>query len=153
MYFTNTLNALNFAPMGSGTWDKTGANYNISRILNPDFSLNQEAMDAYSPPYWSASYALQFFFGFAASTGAMVYSVLWYGVPAYHGMRDAFRNRRSNYDDPYLKLMETFPRVPHWWYGILLLICSGLSIGQLYGGEMQLPWWYVPHLSVLCSTD
>ncbi|KAF7956268.1 hypothetical protein EAE96_005188 [Botrytis aclada] len=141
LYFTNTLNAMNFPAMGSGTYDSTGASYNISRILNPDYTLNQEAMDAYSKPYWSASYALQFFFGFAASTGAMLYAALWYGKPAYQGMKDAFRNRRSNYDDPYLKLMEEFPRVPHWWYGLLLLVCSGLAIGQLYGGEMQLPWW------------
>ncbi|TGO18930.1 hypothetical protein BPAE_0360g00010 [Botrytis paeoniae] len=149
LYFTNTLNALNFPAMGSGTYDSTGTTYNISRILNPDYTLNQEAMDAYSKPYWSASYALQFFFGFAASTGAMVYAALWYGMPAYHGMKDAFRNRRSNYDDPYLKLMEVFPRVPHWWYGILLLVCSGLAIGQLYGGEMQLPWWGFILISII----
>ncbi|KAI9642559.1 hypothetical protein NHQ30_009364 [Ciborinia camelliae] len=150
IYFTNSLNALNFAPMDSGTWDDTGAKYNISRILNPDFTLNQEAMDAYSQPYWSASYALQFFFGFAASTGAMVYAVLWYGAPAYRGIKDAFSNRRNSYDDPYLKLMEIFPRVPHWWYAILLLICTALSIGQLYGGEMQLPWWYVSPFLLQC---
>ncbi|ATZ50510.1 hypothetical protein BCIN_06g00120 [Botrytis cinerea B05.10] len=149
LYFSNTLNALNFKAMGSGTYDSTGSSYNISRILNSDYTLNQEAMDAYSPPYWSASYALQFFFGFAASTGAMVYAALWYGMPAYHGMRDAFRNRRSNYDDPYLKLMEVSPRVPHWWYGLLLLICSGLAIGQLYGGEMQLPWWGFILISII----
>jgi len=37
--------------------------------------------------------------------------------------------------------MEHLPRVPHWWYGLLLLACLGLALGQLYGGQMQLPWW------------
>lgn len=141
MYFTNAINAKNFAPMSAGTWDSDGLKYNISRILNPDKTLNQAAMDAYSRPYWSASYAMLFFFGFASSTGAMLYSILWYGKQAYSGFKQAWNNRRDSYDDPYLKLMEHLPRVPHWWYGLLLAICVALSIGQLYGGGMQLPWW------------
>jgi hypothetical protein len=141
MYFTNALNAKNFAPMSSGTWDATGATYNISAILTPQMTLNQTAMDLYSKPYWSASYAMNFFWGFAASTGAMVYSVLFYGPAAYRGLKYAFKSRREPIEDPYLKLMEHLPRVPHWWYLSLLLACTALAIGQLYGADMQLPWW------------
>lgn len=57
-------------------------------------------------------------------------------------MKDGWKNRRSDYDaDPYLKLMEIHPRVPHWWYIALLLACTALSIGTLYGAGLQLPWW------------
>jgi hypothetical protein len=141
MYFANAMNALNYAAMSSDTFDDTGAPYNITLILNPDNTLNQTAMDNYSRPYWSASYAFTFFCGFAASTGAMLYACLFYGKSSWRGLKESISGRRERIDDPYLELMEHLPRVPHWWYGLLLLICGGLSIGQLYGGEMQLPWW------------
>ncbi|RDW77488.1 hypothetical protein BP6252_05541 [Coleophoma cylindrospora] len=141
MYFTNTLNAKNFPPMSSGTFDSNGTTYNITRIMNPDFTLNQAAMDAYSAPHWSLSYAMYFFWGFAASTGALMYAILWYGKSSYRSTVDAFKNIHNDYDDPYLKLMSRCERVPHWWYGLLLAICVALSIGMLYGGDMQLPWW------------
>lgn len=141
MYFSNALQAKTFAPMSSGTWDKDGNTFNISRVLTPQYTLNQTAMDDYSMPYWSASYAMSFFWGFASSTGAMLYAILFYGPQAWRGLKAAFKSQREEIDDPYLKLMEHLPRVPHWWYMILLGICSALAIGQLYGGEMQLPWW------------
>lgn len=141
MYFTNTLNAKTYAPMSSGTFDDTGAKYNISRVLNADHTLNQAAMDAYSLPQWSVSYAMYFFCGFAASTGAMLYACLYYGPQAWKGIKEGWFDSRSDEDDPYLKLMDKFPRVPHWWYGLLLVICAALAIGQLYGAGMQLPWW------------
>jgi hypothetical protein len=141
MYFTNVLNAKNYPPMSSGTWDDTGVSYNISLVLTPQYTLNKTAMLDYSLPQWSTSYAMYFFCGFAASTGAMVYSILWYGKQAWAGFRDAWQNRRSDYNDPYLKLMAHLPRVPHWWYGALLAICTALALGQLYAADMQLPWW------------
>lgn len=134
------MNAQNYSAVSSGTWDSTGAKYNITRILTPQYTLNETAMNEYSRPYWSPSYALYFFFGFCASTGALLYSILYYGKSSYIQLKDSFKNRRTEYDDPYLKLMEHLPRVPHWWYGALLIICLALAIGQLYGGQMELPW-------------
>lgn len=61
MYFNNALNAKNFPPMSSDTFDDTGATYNITSVITADYQLNQTAMDNYSRPYWSASYAMTFF--------------------------------------------------------------------------------------------
>ncbi len=143
LYFTNVLDAKNYAPMSSGTWDDTGAKYNISRVLNSDFTLNQTAMDAYSRPQWSVSYAMYFFWGFAATTGALMYAILWYGKQAWIGLKESWNNKRSSHNDPYLALMDKFPRAPHWWYALLLGLCSALAIAQLYGSDMELPWWWV----------
>ena len=33
----------------SSTYDNTGAPYNTTRIMNPDFTLNEEAYSNYSP--------------------------------------------------------------------------------------------------------
>jgi hypothetical protein len=141
MYFTNTLNAKNYPPMSSKTFDDTGAVYNISSIMNPDWTLNQEAMDNYSLPNWSISYAMYFFWGFCCSAGALVWSILWYGKDSYIAIKEAWQGRRDDYGDPYLKLMSRTGRVPHWWYLTLLAVCVALSLGCLYGADIGLPWW------------
>lgn len=141
MYFTNTLKAQNFPPMSSGTFDVSGAKYKTSSVLTPQWSLNQTAMDAYSLPHWSISYAMYFFWGFAASAGALVWSALWFGKDSYVALVEAWNGRQSDYNDPYLKLMSRTQRVPHWWYLTLLAACMALSLGCLYGAEIGLPWW------------
>lgn len=141
MYFNNVMNAKTYPAMNTGTWDDTGAAYNISQIMTPQYTLNETALQDYSMPQWSTSYAMYFFCGFAASTGALVYAGLWYGKQAYRGLKDAWSNRRTDYNDPYLKLMAHLPRAPHWWYATLLGVCAALAIAQLYAADMQLPWW------------
>jgi len=39
-----------FLPMvDSNVWDNTGKHYNVSRILTPEFTLDEQAYKAYSP--------------------------------------------------------------------------------------------------------
>lgn len=38
----------------SGLFDNTGEAYNVSRVLNPDYTINEGAYAAYSSPYQSA---------------------------------------------------------------------------------------------------
>lgn len=141
LYFTNTLRSKDFPAMSSSTFDTTGSSYNISRIMTAQNTLDQAAMEAYSAPYWSTSYAMYFFWGFASSAGAIAFAVLWYGKDAYNIIVDVWNNRKTHADDPYMKMMDGLPRVPHWWYLCILVVCGGLSIGTLYGGGFQLPWW------------
>lgn len=61
LYFTDTLDAYNFPPMSSNTFDSTGNRYNITAVLTPEYTLNQTAMDDYSIPRWSTSYASKSF--------------------------------------------------------------------------------------------
>lgn len=144
IYFSNVLGAKVFAPMSSGTWDASGAKYNVSIVLAPNFQLNQTAMDSYSAPHWSFSYAMHFFWGFASTSAVLTYAVLFHGNSSWEILRSSWENRQSkvfDYQDPYLKLTAHLPRVPHWWYISLLSVCLLLSIAQLSGGDMQLPWW------------
>lgn len=61
LYYTKTLDAQNFAVMSSGTFDKNGEEFNISRVLTSDYRLDQAGMDAYSRPYWGVSYVFSSF--------------------------------------------------------------------------------------------
>lgn len=141
LYYTNVFSSQTFPAMSSDTFDDTGASYNISRILTPNYQLNQTAMDEYSKPHWSTSYVFYFFWGFAASTGAMLWAALWYGPDCYQIFKNAMKGKVEDYGDPYLKLMSIHKRVPHWWYYSLLAVCAALSLGTIYGGQFELPWW------------
>lgn len=143
LYFTNTMNAQTFAPMSSGTWAEDGSEYNITRVVTADSRLNETAMAEYSQPRWSPSYAFYFFWGFAGTSAALVYAILWYGKRTVQALYNTFVKRRddNDYNDPYLKVMSFDPRVPHWWYLVLLVVCLALSFAQCYQGEMTLSWW------------
>lgn len=78
----------------SSTYDNTGASYNVSKILTPEFTLDEEAYKAYSPvfirfdtPYsvnseintyvaYSTTFALSYGLSFAAITALIVYTYL-----------------------------------------------------------------------------
>lgn len=100
--------------------------------MTPDFTLNQAAMDDYSLPFWSPTFAIHYFWGFATLAGSWVYAVLWHGKDAWRAVKATFRGQRQDYDDPYLKVMSFDPRVPHWWYLILLAVCAALSLATIY---------------------
>lgn len=150
LYFTNTRDSQAVPVMSSSTFDSSGLSYNISRVLTPNFRGNYTAMAEYSLPYWSTSYAMSFFWGFASSAAAIVFAVCFYGSTAWYVIRKTVKDGRGSYsDDPYLKVMDSHPRVPHWWYLIILVIAGGLSIGSLYGGDWGLPWWGFIVISVV----
>ncbi|EFY84304.1 oligopeptide transporter OPT family [Metarhizium acridum CQMa 102] len=142
MFFANVLGSQRFPAMSSGTFDKSGADYNISRVLSGGQTLNKTVMEAYSDLYWSGSYVMYFFWGFACSTAAIAFAILWHGKDALRAAINTFTGVRSDYeDDPYLRLMSSAARVPHWWYVCLLIVCTCLSLVCLYGADLGLPWW------------
>lgn len=143
LYYANVLDAQKYGAMSALTFDRNGNEYNVSRILTPDHKLNRTALGHYSEPYWSVPYVFSFYWGFAASTGACLYVLLWYGRDSWEVMRNAFGKRDNllHGDDPYIRLMAGSRRVPHWWYLVLLAICFGLSLATIDGGNLDLPWW------------
>lgn len=55
---------------------------------------------------------------------------------------NSFRGQTMHYnDDPYLKLMSKYPKVPRTWYYIVLAVSISLSILTFYQGGFQLSWW------------
>ncbi|KAL6364169.1 hypothetical protein LRP88_02085 [Fusarium phalaenopsidis] len=150
LYFGNVNDSKNLPAMSSSTFDFSGSSYNISRVLTANGHGNHTAMAEYSLPFWSTSYAMNFFWGFASSAGAIVFSILWYGKEGVQTVRETLAKGRVSYkDDPYLQAMSGFPRVPHWWYLTILVLAGGFSIGSLYGGDWGLPWWGFIVISVV----
>nr|XP_001400241.2 hypothetical protein ANI_1_3030024 [Aspergillus niger CBS 513.88] len=128
IYFTNTMNAQNFAPMDTDTYTVNGSTYDVSAIVGSNLEVNRTALAEYGSPYWAPSYVFYWFWTFAALTASMTYAILWYGKSGWEDFKNAWNNKRSDYDDPYLKLMSFQKRVwgtllgPFINYGFMQLI-------------------------------
>lgn len=146
-YFSDALGSLRFPPMSSETFDTSGRLYNVSMILTPSLELNQTALELYSTPRWSFSYAMHFFWGFASASAMVTYATLFHGHTILQALRNVCKlDRKPARDseaekDPYIQLTAHHSRVPQPWYAVLLAGCLCLGIIQLYASDMQLPWW------------
>lgn len=126
----------------SSTFDNTGMPYNTSRVMNPDFSLNDEAYAAYSPVFLSTTSVLSYGLGFAAITSILVHTVLYYRHTLMEAFKAAIQNRHEDsQEDIHGKLMRRYKAVPEWWYGIVFCIILGISMAFLYVEKTGLPWW------------
>jgi hypothetical protein len=75
LHFSGTWYADYFVVQSSDAFDNTGAKYNVSRILNDQLLLNEEAYHAYSPLYFSTQFALCYGLSFAAVAAVIIQCV------------------------------------------------------------------------------
>ncbi len=92
-------------------------------------------------PTTSLEILVYFFWGFACSTGALVYAALFYGKDSWNAVKDAWNGRRDDYDDPYLKLMSRNPRVLTGGTSLSSSSASPSLSAASYGAGIGLPWW------------
>jgi OPT family oligopeptide transporter len=124
LHYSGTWSA-KFLPMSdSSTYDNTGAAYNVTRILTPEFTLNLEAYKAYSPLFLSTTFALSYGLSFAAIASLVVYTYLNHGKQIWQ----QFRNSTNEEPDIHMKMMQKYKEAPTWWYMILFAFMVGLSL-------------------------
>lgn len=110
-----------FLPMSdSSTYDNTGSTYNVSRILTPEFTLNDQAYREYSPLFISTTFAMSYGLSFAAIASLIVYTYLHHGSMIWA----QWKNSKSEEDDIHMKLMRKYPEAPTWWYMSLFALVS-----------------------------
>ncbi|KAI0121994.1 small oligopeptide transporter [Daldinia grandis] len=127
-----------FLPMSdSSTYDNTGATYNVSKILTPQFTLDEEAYKAYSPIFISTTFALSYGLSFAAITALMVYTYLHHSKAIW----DQYRNSTSEKPDIHMKLMQKYKEAPSWWYFSLFAIVLALAFVSVLAYPTNLTWW------------
>lgn len=116
-----------FLPMSdSSTYDNTGAPYNTSRVLTPEFTLDQQAYEGYSPLFISTTFAISYGLSFAAIASLIVYTYLHHGSMIWN----QWKHSKTEDDDIHMKLMRKYPEAPTWWYTslfVLVSISDGLS--------------------------
>ncbi|KAI1464959.1 small oligopeptide transporter [Daldinia caldariorum] len=127
-----------FLPMSdSSTYDNTGARYNVSKILTPQVTLDEEAYKAYSPIFISTTFALSYGLSFAAITALIVYTYIHHSQAIW----DRYKNSTSEKPDIHMKLMQKYKEAPSWWYFSLFVIVLALAFVSVLAYPTNLTWW------------
>ncbi|KAL1969891.1 hypothetical protein VTN77DRAFT_7400 [Rasamsonia byssochlamydoides] len=152
VYFANVWNTAYFPINSYDVFDNTGNQYNVSRIINADFSLNVEAYEAYSPAYLSSAYAILYASFFAIYLATVVHVVLYNRKEILSGFKAAFkwRSGRDEYNDVHNRLMKAYKEVPEWWYLAVLAISFALGCVAVSVYDTGMPIWGIVIGLVIC---
>ncbi|RYP57824.1 hypothetical protein DL769_009255 [Monosporascus sp. CRB-8-3] len=127
-----------YLPMSdSSTYDNTGAPYNVSRVLSPDFRLDEEAYKSYSPLFISTTFALSYGLSFAAISSLVVYTYLHHRKTIWA----QYQNSTKEKPDIHMKLMRKYKEAPTSWYISLFGIVLLLGFIAVLGYPTNLTWW------------
>lgn len=137
LYYGNVWYSAYLPLLSSGTFDNTGAKYNVSRVIDSNLDFVLDKYEAYSPMYISMSYSLTYALSFAAVTAIVVYTYLYNGKEIWA----KFKNSRHGGEDIHKRLMNVYEEVPDWWYGVLTLVILGLGIFTIRYWDSGLPVW------------
>ncbi|KAK5008617.1 hypothetical protein LTR28_003738 [Elasticomyces elasticus] len=133
IYYTNTWYTAYLPLMTADVYDNTGANYNVTNVVTSSGTLDPVAYAAYSPPFLSATFAFVYGLSFASITAVLVHVYLWHGTAIW----EALCGRQSL--DIHGRLMLSYRKTPWWWYGILIVVFTTLSIVLVEVFHTQLP--------------
>jgi hypothetical protein len=117
------------------TYDNTGAEYDVFKVLTKDYSFDLEKYKKYSPMFLPPTYALNYGLAFAALTACLVHVIFHHRKEVWHRFREA-RNQEA---DIHLRLMKKYVECPDWWYIVLLAASLALGLGTALGYDSQLP--------------
>ncbi|KAL4184768.1 hypothetical protein AMTRI_Chr10g2770 [Amborella trichopoda] len=136
----NTFDARKFPIFSSQLFTSTGHKYDTTKILTPQFDLNEAAYNSYGKLYLSPLFALSIGSGFARITATMTHVLLFHGGDIWKQSRSAMNSVKP---DIHAKLMRNYKEVPQWWFLILLAGSIGLSLlmSFVWKEDVQLPWW------------
>ncbi|KAF3917703.1 hypothetical protein AA313_de0210203 [Arthrobotrys entomopaga] len=122
---------------GFETFDNTGKQYNISRILDERHRLDVSKYEAYSPLFLSTTFALGYGLAFATIVAAIIHVVLYHGKETLH----RFRAARNQEDDIHMKLMKKYKDSPEWWYLVLFVVMLAMAFASVLAWDTGLDWW------------
>ncbi|KAI9839138.1 MAG: hypothetical protein M1819_003131 [Sarea resinae] len=133
IYYSNTWYTAYLPLMTDDVYDNTGQAYNVSRVMNPDMTLNAEAYANYSPPFLGASFAFVYGLSFASLTAVPVHVYLMH----WEEIKGAWTGNRKL--DIHARLMRVYQKTPRYWYFILTTLIGALSIVTMEIYHTKLP--------------
>lgn len=144
--------------------------FNETTILNDDFTVNQEALEAGGIPYMASTYIVYLITSNMGFTANFVHMFLWNYqdiktgwawankatfkkilTPSHYmfwknasGGRTEEEKKALRNDpniDPHYKVMLDYDEVPDLWYFLAFLASFITSMACLYAMKSTLPWW------------
>lgn len=137
-YFTNTFNTGYFPISSYFAWDNTGARYNAREIVS-DGLFDVERYRAYSPVFMSATLVMAYALSFASFASVFVHTLLWFRRDIMRRFRSTLKDER----DIHSRLMQYYPEVPMWWYGVVGVISLVFVMIAVEIHPTHLPIWAV----------
>ncbi|MCO5569815.1 hypothetical protein L7F22_023529 [Adiantum nelumboides] len=141
-YFFNIFQAKTFPIFSDGLFTASGQHYNISKIINDKFQLDETAYLSYGRLHLSTFFVFSYGVGFAALSATLVHVMLFHGKDILQLSKAAFKSQQV---DIHTRLMRRYKQVPQWWFLGILAVTIAVAIGacQTYSEQLQLPWWGV----------
>jgi OPT family oligopeptide transporter len=116
------------------SYDNTGNQYNVTRILNDQFEFDLTKYKAYSPLFLGTTFALSYGLSFGTITAVIVHVYLFYGSELWRQFKESLNQE----DDVHMKLMKAYKQAPDWWYVALGLLMFAMAIGTCEGWETHM---------------
>ncbi|KAG0048597.1 hypothetical protein BGZ83_006453 [Gryganskiella cystojenkinii] len=139
IWMNNIFNAKLYGrPLTSKLYHLDGKSFNISKVINPDFTINDDKYNAGVPVTMTPMYALIFLYSFVALGGCVSHIICFHGAKIWRTWKSALN---SGDEDIHHKMMQVYPEVPQLWYGIFYVVMLGLSMMVVEVYELQLPWY------------
>ncbi|KAM0469059.1 hypothetical protein ACHAP7_010270 [Fusarium lateritium] len=174
LYYGNVWRARDFPFMAQLLYDGSSNTtnhvpYNETSIMNPDFTVNTEALDKAGLPHLTATYLNYLITSNAGLTATLVHMFLWnydeislgwswvtltnlkkllrpetYFFWRQTGGRTEEEKTKLRDDptiDPHYKLMLDYDEVPSSWYFLIFAASFIVGLVCLYVMKSTLPWW------------
>ncbi|KAF8985605.1 hypothetical protein BGZ46_003300 [Entomortierella lignicola] len=136
-YYTNLWGSKKYPIVVPFLYKEDGSEYNISMVMNSDGNgLDEAAYLAYGPLRMDTFFAMAYGVGFAALSATLVHVVLYNGKEII----ERWRYSRVENEDIHTRLMSIYPEVPDWWYGLLFVLMTTLSMVTCVVWDFM-PWW------------
>ncbi|KAJ7193068.1 oligopeptide transporter [Mycena pura] len=135
IHFTNTLYGKYLPISTSGSFDNTGAAYDVSKILNDQLEFDEEKYKAYSPLFLSTTFAISYGLSFASITATITHAFLFFRKQIWT------QSRRAMHEQPdiHARLMSVYPQVPEWWYAIIFVTMFVFGIVAIEVWDTKFP--------------
>ncbi|KAL1751712.1 OPT oligopeptide transporter protein-domain-containing protein [Schizophyllum commune] len=137
LYFTNTWYSQYMPLASSASFDNTGQEYDLTRILTHETALNRTEYSNYSPLFISAAFALGYGTSFASIAATIVHAILYFRRP----IMKQFRRSLSEQPDVHARLMTRYPVLPDWWFLVILAVTFTFGVVCIEIWPTELPVW------------
>lgn len=136
IYFTNTWNTAFFPMSTTFAFDNTGGMYQPANIIT-DGIFDSVKYAAYSPVFLTATQLLSCGVAFAAFPSVFVHTFVWFRKDIMRRFRHSLKDEQ----DVHSRLMQYYPEVPAWWYGLVGAISFAFFCTAIEIVPTQLPIW------------
>ncbi|KAL6808390.1 OPT oligopeptide transporter domain-containing protein [Trichoderma camerunense] len=137
LHYTGVWYTAHLPISDSQPYDNTGARYNVTHILSPMFTLDQQAYESYSPVFISTTFAINYGLSFATVVSLVCYTWLKHR----HRIWSLYIKSAHEKPDIHMKLMFKYREVPHWWYLSIFAIMFSLALTTVLIYPISFPLW------------